>query len=200
MVKRNIISGLLLFSISIMLGPYMMRVLPKEERAVQLQTELGEAFGALREAQAALAAPAEPTEDSGERAPEPPTATGDPVEALALATARASRAHVNYYFGSFRRSNFTMTHAHGNLMGIVNILVGLFLAKVAVGARIRLGISWGLIAGSWIMVGALLLGNMFGLRWALQGMIPGGTVFIVSLLALTAAFLWKGTEEEAGSG
>lgn len=196
MVKRNIISGLLLFSISIVLGPYMMRVLPKEERAVALQTELGQAFAALRDAQAAIA-PAQ-GDAEGEDAAAAPSA--EAVAALAGATARASSAHVNYYFGSFRRSNVTMTHSHGNLMGIVNILVGLFLARLAVDARLRLAISWGLIAGSWVMVGSLYLGNMFGQRWALQGMIPGGTIFILALFLLTAAFLWKGTGDDSTSG
>ena len=179
MVNRNIISGLLLFSISVLLGPYMMRVLPTEERTVAVQTELREAFGALRAAQDSLAAAQEQADGTVEGA----TAN------LASAAARASRAHVNYYFGSFRRGNFIMTHAHGNLMGIFNIIVGLFLARLTVDDRIKLAISWGFIAGSWIMVGALLLGNLFGQTWALQGMIPGGAIFILALLALTAVFI-----------
>lgn len=195
MIKRNIVSGLLLFSVSILLGPYMMRVLPTEERAVALQTELSQAFAALREAQAAVT-DVEGTNE-GDTATTPPS--DDAVAALASASARAARAHVNYYFGSFRRSNFTMTHAHGNLMGLVNIVVGLFLGRLAIGARFKLAISWGFVAGSWIMVGALLLGNLFGVRWALQGMIPGGTIFIVALLATTAAYLVKGTENSDGS-
>ena len=184
MVNRNIISGLLLFSISVLLGPYMMRVLPTEERTVAVQTELREAFGALRAAQNALdAAQGDPAQA------DEATSKEDAVASLARAAARASRAHVNYYFGDFRRGNFVMTHAHGNLMGIFNIIVGLFLARLAVGDRIKLAISWGFIAGSWIMVGALLLGNLFGQRWALQGMIPGGAIFILSLLALTAVYI-----------
>ena len=122
MINRNIISGLLLFSISVLLGPYMMRVLPTEERTVAVQIELREAFGALRAAQDSLAT-AQDADDQAEGA----IGKEEAVANLANAAARASRAHVNYYFGDFRRGNFVMTHAHGNLMGIFNIIVGLFL-------------------------------------------------------------------------
>ena len=184
MIKRNIISGLLLFSISITLGPYMMGTLGKEEAQVKAQTELQTAFGELRKAQAAQE---ETRSDAGPDL--------ESVSAVASATARAAKAHINYYFAQFRRGNVALTHAHGNLQGMLNILVGLFLVKLAVDARIRLAISWGFVAGSWIMVGAQIAGNMLGLRWALQGMLPGGYILMLSLFALTLAVIIKGFEE-----
>ena len=175
MMKANIISGLLLFSISIFLGPYMMRGLPGEEGQVKAQTELREAFGALAASRAN-------TEGS---APD-----------LARATARATQAHLSYDFAGFRRQNISFTHAHGNLQGMLNILVGLFLAKLAVSRRIQLAVSWGFIAGSWIMVGALFSGNILGLRWALSGMLPGGLILAASLVALTLLVIIKGFKDD----
>ncbi|WP_262693355.1 hypothetical protein [Kordiimonas aquimaris] len=183
MVKQNIISGLLLFCISIVLGPYMMRGLQKEEAQVAANTELREAFGALSAAR--KAADSQSTTEQTEAA-----------TPLDVATARAATAHVNYAFAGFRKSHITMTHAHGNLQGMFNILVGLFLARIAINRWQMQIISWGMIAGSWIMVGALMLGNMFGQRWAFQAIASGGTVLILALFALTLAVIIKGFKED----
>jgi len=174
MMKANIISGLLLFSISIFLGPYIMRGLPSEEGQVKAQTELREAFGAL----AAARRDAE-----------------NPPEGMASITARATQAHLNYDFAGFRRQNISFTHAHGNLQGMLNILVGLFLMRLAVPLRVKQIVSWGFIAGSWIMVGSLFMGNMLGIRSAMMAMFPGGIVLALSLVALTLIVIIKGFED-----
>lgn len=185
MVKQNIISGLLLFCISIILGPYMMRGLATEEAQVAAQTELRDSFRALSASRAANAENAAAN-------------TSTDIPALDAATARAVQAHLNYYFAGFRKNHIKMTHTHGNLQGMLNILVGLFLARIALTHWQMQVISWGMIAGSWIMVGSLMLGNMFGQRWAFQAVAPGGTVLILALFALTAAIIFKGfkTEEQ----
>lgn len=183
MVKQNIIAGLLLFCVSIVLGPYMMRSLQQEEAQVAANTELREAFGALSAARKAGETPAN-------------TEQTETTTSLNKATARAATAHVNYTFASFRKSHITMTHAHGNLQGMFNILVGLFLARIAISRWQLQVISWGMITGSWIMVGALMLGNMFGQRWAFQAIAPGGTVLILALFALTLAVIVRGFKED----
>jgi len=178
MMKQNIIAGLLLFCLSITLGPYMMRSLPNEESQVAARTELREAFAELRAAQDAL--------------------EGDNVEQvadIANAAARAARAHVNNEFAGFRADNIAFTHAHGNLQGMLNILIGLFLGRLAVHALARQIISWGFIAGAWVMSGSLFLGNMMGQFWALQYMIWGGGILIVSLIGLTLAVIIRGFRE-----
>jgi len=182
MIKQNIISGLLLFCISIVIGPYMMRGLQQEEAQVAANTELRAAFGALSAARKVNEAE---TQEDDEATP-----------ALDVATARAATAHVNYAFASFRKNHLKMTHTHGNLQGMLNILVGLFLARIAINRWQMQIISWGMIAGSWIMVGSLFLGNVFGQRWAFQAIAPGGTVLIIALFALTAAVIFKGFKDD----
>lgn len=179
MIKENIISGLLLFCISIVIGPYMMRGLQLEEAQVAATTELRAAFGAL-----AAARRANEAGNSSESTETPP--------ALDAATARAATAHINYAFADFRKNHLKMTHTHGNLQGMLNIIVGLFLANIAIKRWQMLVISWSMIAGSWIMVGALFLGNVLGQRWAFQAIAPGGTVLIFALFALTVAVIFKG--------
>jgi hypothetical protein len=180
MEKRNIIAGLLLLSVAILLGPYMMRGLHQEQEQVAAQTELREAFAELKSAQESVGEPAAGAAPSGKA-----------LAAFASASRRATRAHVNYGFAQDRRGNLTMTHAHGILQGMLNILAGLFLGSLAVGRVVRLGISWGLIAGSWLMVGSLLIGNLW---WqpALKGILWGGTVLILALYALTLAVMARG--------
>ena len=77
------------------------------------------------------------------------------------------------------------------VIAIIGILVGLFLGPMAVSRLARLAISWGLIAGSWIMVGALLSGN-FWWPTALKAMIPGGAILILTILGLTLAIIFRG--------
>jgi hypothetical protein len=199
MMKQNIISGLLLFSISITIGPYLMRGLSQEEAMVNAQSELREAFGELRAARTPIASESEDAAlgDNGDAVRS--EASLAEVDILANAAARASTAHVNYYFAQFRQGNLTMTHAHGNLQGMLNILIGLFLANLAISKRQQLIISWGFIVGSWTMVGSLLLGNVFDLRWAFAGIYPGGIILILSLFALTFAVIVKGFGERAQS-
>jgi len=180
MEKRNIVAGLLLLSLTILIGPYMMRGLQQEEEQIAARTELQEAFSGLKATQEALG---QPTPGA--------TLSGESVAAFAAASRRAARAHANFGFAQNRGDNLTMTHAHGVLQGMLNILAGLFLAHLAVGRWVRVGISWGLIAGSWLMVGSLLIGNLW---WqpALKGIIWGGTVLIMALYGLTLAVLVRG--------
>jgi hypothetical protein len=177
MEKRNIIAGLLLLCITVLIGPYMMRGLHQEQEQVAAMVELQEAFGQLQAAGEA-ASEAEPDSE----------ALGD----FAAAASRALRAHVNYGFAQNRGDNLAMTHAHGNLLGMLNILDGLFLGGLATGRLVRHSVSWGLIIGSWLMVGSLLVGNLW---WppALKGIIWGGTVLILAIYALTLAVLARGT-------
>lgn len=182
MEKRNIIAGLLLLSVSILIGPYMMRGLPQEEEQVAAMTELREAFADLAEKQQAIDA------DVGQAGDENKT-----MAAFASASRRAARAHVNYGFSQFRGGNLAMTHAHGNLQGMLNILAGLFLGHLALSRLARLALSWGLIAGSWIMVGALVVGN-FWWPTALNAMLWGGTILIVSIYGLTLAVIFRGLQ------
>ena len=193
MMRINIVSGLLLFSISIVLGPYMMGTLQEEESFVSAQTELREAFGDIRTTH-------EPLRDrTDEETGETVAAAFDlaDVGAATVAAGRAARAHVNWQFTNFRRDNIAFTHAHGNLQGMLNILVGLFLGYLAVPVIARYLISLGFIVGSWWMVGALFLGNLMGQTWALQHMIWGGRILIATLFTLTVVVIWKGFEKPA---
>ena len=180
MEKRNIVAGLLLLSVAILLGPYMMRGLGQEEAQVEARDELQQAFAELKTAQEALGQPA-----PGE------FLDGESVADFAAASRRAARAHANFGFAQNRGDNLRMTHAHGVLQGMLNILAGLFLARLAVGRWTRFAISWGLIVGSWLMVGSLLIGNLWW-QSALSGIIWGGTVLILALYGLTFAVLARG--------
>lgn len=175
MEKRNIIAGLLLLCVTVLIGPYMMRGLHQEAEQVAVITELQEAFGELRASQEAL----------GQASAEP---GGELIAAFAAAARRAIRAQANYGFAQNRGGNLAMTHAHGNLLGMLNILAGLFLGSLAVGRLARLAISWGLIAGAWLMAGSLVIGN-FWWQPALNGIIWGGTLLILALYGLTLAFI-----------
>jgi|GEM_PF-3208164 len=196
MMRQNIIAGLLLFLITISLGPYMMRGLKNEEALVDAQTELMQSFAALRASENAIsmrdAGGGEADDISEQSAPKL-----QDVSALALAATRATRAHVNYTFANFRRDNVTFTHAHGNLQGMLNILVGLFLGKLAVHAIARQLLSLGFIAGAYGMAGSAFLGNMLGQVWALQFMIYGGAILIASIAGLLLVVLFRGFERTA---
>lgn len=179
MERRNVIAGLLLISATILIGPYMMRGLPQEAEQVNASKELSEAFAALKVADESLQVRAvDPTPGS--------ELDDQLIGEFAAASRRAARAHVNYAFAQYRRDNLRMTHAHGILQGMLNILAGLLISHLALGRVPRLLVSWGLIVGPVLMVGGLLVGNLWW-QTALKLILPGGVILILAVFGLTLA-------------
>lgn len=168
MVKRNIISGLLLFSLSVLLGPYMTMF-------------SGEDRGPARDAMATAIEKVDEALGAG---------AGD----LASTNAKALMAQAALDRANGPRNSSKVAHAHGNLEGILNIVVGLFLGLVAVSATYRLAASWLLIVGSWLHGGALVLGNM-GLGFMYNALTVGGFILLLGIFAVVIGVLWKGFKE-----
>ncbi len=187
MISRNIKSGLLLFMISILFGPFMV---------YNAFEAVGEARGAHGVALEELGAASTAYEAAkgGEGA-------AAASEALSAASARATFAQADLAEVQARVNRLKVSHSHGNLEGLLNVIVGLILGAVAIGVRAQTIISWGFVVGSWTHGGALVLGN-----WGLELGIPilplafnvlsfGATVLSLSLLALVGGVWWKGLSE-----
>lgn len=180
MIKRNVISGLLLFSLSILLGPYMTVVLrgsaeaPKAEYTASLQ--------ALESARKAY------QDEGGESEPGAAAANLAAASSQVL-VAKAALEKTQTFMGHVRSS-----HAHGNLEGILNIVVGLFLGLVAVSTRVRAAISWLFVAGSWSHGGFLVL-SKYGLVFLLPFVKFGALILLAGLFSLVASVLMKGFRE-----
>ncbi len=177
MVKLNIISGLLLLFLAMMIGPYMVfvggdgRADARDARDAAM-TELGEASAAYDESTADAAAAAN----------------------LAARAAGAQLAQAAYDRVSGARNRYKVAHVHGNLEGVLNIVVGLFLGLIAVSEGYRLAASWLLIAGSWLHGGAFVLGN-FGLGFMFQGLTVGAALLVLGVLSVLVGVVWKGFRE-----
>lgn len=177
MVKRNIISGLLLLFLAMMLGPYMVFV-GGDARA--------DARGALTTAMTGL----------GEASAAYDGDTADAAAAgnLAASAAKAQLAQAAYDRVSGASGSFKVAHVHGNLEGVLNIVVGLFLGLIAVSEGYRLAASWLLIAGSWLHGGALVLSN-FGLEFLRVGLTVGAALLVLGVLSVLIGVAWKGFRE-----
>ena len=175
MVKRNIISGLLLLFLAMMLGPYMVFV-GGDARA--------DARGALATAMTGL----------GEASAAYNGGTADAAGNLAASAANAQLAQAAYDRVSGARGSFKIAHVHGNLEGVINIVVGLFLGLIAVSEGYRLAASWLLIAGSWLHGGALVLSN-FGLEFLRMGLTVGAALLVLGVLSVLIGVAWKGFRE-----
>ncbi|MFQ5534972.1 MAG: hypothetical protein ACE5EM_09155 [Sphingomonadales bacterium] len=179
MVKRNIISGLLLFSLSVLIGPYL--VMFGGEQRSEARQELRTVIGQVSEAVTAheKASAAADADNAG--------ATSD----LAAASGKFPLAWAAHAGANARWDGFKVAHAHGNLEGVINIVIGLFLGLIAVGEGYRLAASWLLIAGSWLHGGALVLGNS-GLFFMFKVLPLGAPLLVLGLFMVVAGVLWKG--------
>jgi hypothetical protein len=74
-------------------------------------------------------------------------------------------------------------HAHGNLESLVNIVAGFILCFVSIAAWQKQLLSWGLIIGTVLHSGMMVLGRVFNLAWAEQVLATGiGPVLILASL------------------
>ncbi|MCH7805695.1 MAG: hypothetical protein IH995_00930 [Proteobacteria bacterium] len=146
MINKNVISGLLLFSISILIGPYLMGPFAKET----LGPARMKVFTEASELDNALEAHKELTD---------PEALAVSTEAIAVAAGKTVIEDFKASRVNDRWGHFVFSHAHGNLQGMLNILVGLVLAQLAIAVRFREIISWLFIAGSWGHAGFFIAGN-----------------------------------------
>lgn len=177
MVKRNIISGLLLLFLAMMIGPYMVFV--GRDGRTEARDAVGAAMAELGEASAAY------EESAGDAA-----TAGN----LAASAANAQLAQAAYDRVSGARGRYKVAHVHGNLEGVLNIVVGLFLGLIAVSEGYRLAASWLLIAGSWLHGGALVLSN-FGLEFMRMGLTVGAALLVLGVLSVLVGVAWKGFRE-----
>lgn len=146
MVNKNVLSGLLLFSISILIGPYLMGPFSDDVLMPALTAQFTEA----RALQGALA------DYDGAKDGD---AKSDAANALAVAAGKTVIETLKAKQVEDRWDNFKFSHAHGNLEGILNILIGLVLAQLAIAAKFREVISWLFVAGSWGHAGFFIAGN-----------------------------------------
>lgn len=74
-------------------------------------------------------------------------------------------------------------HAHGNLESLVNIVAGFILCFVSIAVWQKQLLSWGLIAGTVLHSGMMVLGRVFDMAWAEQVLATGiGPVLILASL------------------
>lgn len=192
MVNKNVLSGLLLFSISVMIGPWMMGVFASDQLGPAGQALFGEA----RELQGALAAH-EGAADEGAKA-----AAADNV---AVAAGKTTVEQLKYGQVESRWGNFKFSHAHGNLQGILNIVVGLVLAQLLIAVKFREVISWLFIVGSWGHAGFFIAGNFLittnrdlGFFFLSNAKFGGGLLILGILALLVAVIMHMRSQKMAG--
>lgn len=146
MINKNVLSGLLLFSLSILIGPWLMFSFAKDKLAPAQMAMFTEA----RSLQGALAE----VEGAGDEA-----AKAAATDKVAVAAGKTTIEQMKFGGVESRWGNFKFAHAHGNLEGILNILMGLVLLNLAIAVKFREVISWLFIAGSWGHAGFFMAGN-----------------------------------------
>jgi len=146
MINKNVISGLMLFSISILIGPYLMGTFNKET---------------LGPARMSIFTEASQLDDALNAHPEitDPEARAASTEVIAVAAGKTIIEDFKANRVQDRWGNFKFSHAHGNLQGILNILIGLVLAQLIIAVKFREVISWLFIVGSWGHAGFFIAGN-----------------------------------------
>lgn len=74
-------------------------------------------------------------------------------------------------------------HAHGNLESLVNIVAGFILCFVSIAVWQKQLLSWGLIIGTLLHSGMMVLGRVFDMAWAEQVLATGiGPILILASL------------------
>lgn len=146
MINKNVLSGLLLFSISILIGPFLMGPFSEDTYGPARMKVFTEA----RELQGALAGFEEAEDEMAQAAA---------ADQVAVAAGKTTIEGLKFGSVEDRWGNFKFSHAHGNLQGILNILMGLVLAQLAIAVKFREVISWLFIAGSWGHSGFFIAGN-----------------------------------------
>jgi hypothetical protein len=188
MIKKNVISGLLLFSISVLLGPYMMEVVSKDV-LTPITTQNYRIVGGINKALAAY----EEIED--------PLALAASSDEIGVEAGKAAVASLKLKEAEWQWGNVVFSHAHGNLEGLLNIAAGLVLAQLIIPALFREVISWLLILGSWGHAGLFIVANIW-FPQLLSYWIYGGALLILGLWALTIAVILhiRTSAKEAGQG
>ena len=171
MARQNVISGLLLFFASILLGPYMV---------VSVEPSLQAPEAALNGATQELSSALQSYDENGAAAAE------RSADDLAAVAARALSAQFTYAKADERVDHIKVAHAHGNLEGLLNVLVGLFLMGLAVGNGFKQVISWLFIVGSWLHGGGMVLGS-WGLGFMFKLLPIGAPLLVLAVLLLIIA-------------
>ena len=164
--KKNIVFGFIFFTFTASLGGLM----------VNMYEEYGTVAG---EKQASVGRLAQLKTDNFEEELEPLTAI------------QIAKANTNGILSMSKLSNVEFgidyikggPHAHGNLESLVNIVAGFILCFVSIAAWQKQLLSWGLIIGTVLHSGMMVLGRVFNLAWAEQVLATGiGPVLILASL------------------
>lgn len=164
--KKNIVFGFIFFAFTASLGALM----------VNMYEEYGTAAG---EKQASVGRLAQLKTDNFEEELEPLTAI------------QIAKANTNGILSMSKLSNVEFgidyikggPHAHGNLESLVNIIAGFILCFVSIAVWQKQLLSWGLIIGTVLHSGMMVLGRVFNLAWAEQVLATGiGPVLILASL------------------
>lgn len=164
--KKNIVFGFIFFAFTASLGALM----------VNMYEEYGTAAA---EKQASVGRLAQLKTDNFEEELEPLTAI------------QIAKANTNGILSMSKLSNVEFgidyikggPHAHGNLESLVNIVAGFILCFVSIAVWQKQLLSWGLIIGTVLHSGMMVLGRVFNLAWAEQVLATGiGPVLILASL------------------
>ena len=164
--KKNIVFGFIFFAFTASLGALM----------VNMYEEYGTVAG---EKQASVGRLAQLKTDNFEEELEPLTAL------------QIAKANTNGILSMSKLSNVEFgidyikggPHAHGNLESLVNIVAGFILCFVSIAAWQKQLLSWGLIIGTVLHSGMMVLGRVFNMAWAEQVLATGiGPVLILASL------------------
>ena len=190
MINKNVLSGLLLVAISILIGPYLMGPFSEEvygPAKIKVFTE-------ARELQGALAGYEEAADEA---------AKAEAADVVAIGAGKTTIEGLKFGQIDDRWGNFKFSHAHGNLQGILNILVGLVLAQLVIAVKFREVISWLFIAGSWGHAGFFIVGNFLVTEnrelgfFFLSNAKFGGGLLILGLWLLLVAVIMHMRAEKA---
>ncbi len=171
MARQNIISGLLLFFAAVMLGPYMILTLGHNEESRE---------EALNRAAQELSSTLQSYDEQGINA------EGRSADDLAVAAARALSVQFAGAEAEKREHDIKVAHAHGNLEGLLNVLIGLFLMGLAVSNWFKQLISWLFIVGSWLHGGSMVLAS-WGLGFMTNLLPIGAPLLVIALVLLIIA-------------
>ncbi len=170
--KKNIVFGFLFLALTAALGPLMiLKYVPVARSAAAKRQEK---IGALQ-----LAQENGFTVDLEKMTPEQ-IARADADALLALSAQLDAQSPIDAIKGG--------PHAHGNLEALLNIVVGIFIAFLAVPAGFKQTISWFFILGALGHSGLLYLAVALKLPWA-QNLLASWFAVIGPLLLLVGLLL-----------
>lgn len=164
--KKNIVFGFIFFAFTASLGAVM----------VDMYKEYGAVAG---EKQASVGRLAQLKTDGFEEELEPLTAKQIAMANTDGILSMSKLSNVEFGIDYIKGG----PHAHGNLESLLNIVFGFILCFVSIATWQKQALSWGMLVGTVLHSGMMVLGRVFEFAWAEQVLATGiGPVLIIASL------------------